>query len=119
MATKDYKPQETHYCYNEARLTAIETKLQHKKENIQEVHEDYYHLRDKIDLISINVAELTTILKENQNNIVENHKKVEELQVELAKANNEIGNLQSSIDTLKYIIPVACTILTFIVNYLM
>lgn len=121
MPTYDYKPPQTnteHYCIQEARITAIETKLQNKKENIHEIHEDYYHLRDKLDLLNINVAELTAILKENQENQKENHKKVEELQIEISKANLEISKLQSSISTLKYIIPIACSILTFIVNYL-
>jgi len=121
MPTYDYKPLQTnteHYCIQEARITAIETKLETKKENIHEIHEDYYHLRDKLDLLNINVAELTAIIKENQENHKENHKKVEELQMEISKANLEISKLQSSISTLKYIIPIACSILTFIVNYL-
>ena len=116
--TKDTKNLK-HYCYNEARITAIETQLQNKKESIHEINEDYYHLRDKIDLISINVAELTALLKQNQNNEKANNKKIDELQLELAKANLEIGKLNSSINTLKYIIPVACTILTFLVNYVL
>ena len=109
----DYKPQQIreHYCYQEPRITAIETRLQNKKENITEVHEDYYHLRDKIEIISENVVELTTILKEAQKKEDENDKKIDELQVEIARIN-------SSLETLKYLIPIACTILTFIVNYL-
>lgn len=121
MPIYDYKPlpkDTEHYCIQEARITAIETKLETKKENIHEIHEDYYHLRDKLDLLNINVAELTAIIKENQENHKENHKKVEELQMEISKANLEISKLQSSISTLKYIIPIACSILTFIVNYL-
>lgn len=121
MPTYDYKPPQTnteHYCIQEARITAIETKLETKKENIHEIHEDYYHLRDKLDLLNINVAELTAIIKENQENHKANHKKVEELQTEISKANLEISKLQTSISTLKYIIPIACSILTFIVNYL-
>ena len=114
MPTNDYKTipiKDNHYCYQEARISTIEAKLQNKKENLHEVHEDYYHLRDKLDIISINVAELTTIMKENQKKGLENDRRIDELQVELAKIN-------SSIDTLKYLIPIACTILTFITNYL-
>ena len=74
---------EQHQCIQEARITAIETKLENKKEHLQEVDTDYYHLRDKLENISINVAEL-----------------------------------QSTVDTFKWLLPVACTILTFIVNYL-
>ena len=102
--------QEQH-CIQEARITAIETKLQTKKEHLHEVDTDYYHLRDKLESISINVAELTTLMKENSKKEEENDRKIDELQVEIAKLN-------SSMDTLKWLIPIACTILTFIVNYL-
>ena len=105
-------------CIQEPRLTAIETKLANKKENITEIHEDYYHLRDKLEQISLNVAELTAILKENTKKEDENDKKIDELTIELAKANMEISKIQSSLDTFKWLIPVLCTILTFIVNYL-
>ena len=97
---------------------AIETKLANKKENITEIHEDYYHLRDKLEQISLNVAELTAILKENTRKEDENDRKIDELTLELAKANMEIGKINSSLETLKWIIPIACTVLTFLVNYL-
>ena len=100
-----------HTCIQEARITAIETKLQSKKEHLHEVDTDYYHLRDKLESISINVAELTTLMKENSKKEEENDRKIDELQVEIAKLN-------STLDTMKWLIPIACTILTFIVNYL-
>lgn len=111
-------PADIDYCKQEARLSTIETKLETKKENIQEIHSDYDHLRDKLETISNNVVELTTIMRENQKKEDENDRKIDELTKELAKANNEIGNLQSSIDTLKYIIPIACTILTTILTFI-
>ena len=100
-----------HTCIQEARITAIETKLENKKEHLQEVDTDYYHLRDKLEQINLNVAELTTLMKEQRDKERVNDEKIDELQVEIAK-------LQSSMDTLKWLIPIACTILTFIVNYL-
>ena len=100
-----------HQCHQEARIAAIETKLQNKKEHLHEVDTDYYHLRDKLEQISINVAELTTLMKENHKKEEENDRKIDTLQVEIAK-------LQSSVDTFKWLLPVACTVLTFIVNYL-
>ncbi len=114
-----------HTCYQESRLTAIETKLENKKEHLHEVDEDYYHLREKLDMININVAELTAIMKANQNKELENDKKIDELTKELGSlkaevmnVNTEVEKTNSSIDTIKWLIPVACTILTFIVNYL-
>ena len=122
MPTYDYK-QDNHYCIQEARLSAIETKLQNKKENLHEVHEDYYHLRDKLEVISSNVVELTTILKENQKKEELHTSKIDELQLELAKANLEIGKINSSMLTLQYVIglgvPFACAIITFIVDYML
>lgn len=100
-----------HYCIQEARLSTIETKLENKKESINEINSDYYHLRDKLEIISENVVELTTLMREAKKKEEDNDKKIEELQVEIAKIN-------SSLDTLKWLIPIACTILTFIVNYL-
>lgn len=100
-----------HQCIQEARITAIETKLQNKKEHLHEVDADFYHLRDKLESIAVNVAELTTLMKENQKKEEQNDKKIDEVQVEIAK-------LQSTVDTFKWLLPVACTILTFIVNYL-
>ncbi len=100
-----------HYCIQEARLSTIETKLENKKESINEINSDYYHLRDKLEIISENVVELATLMREAKKKEEDNDKKIEELQVEIAKIN-------SSLDTLKWLIPIACTILTFIVNYL-
>lgn len=115
-------PNDIDYCKQEARLATIENKLENKKENIHEIHEDYYHLREKLETISQNVVELTTIMRENQKKEDENDKKIEELQLELAKANLEINRISSSLDTLKWVlglgVPIASTILGLIVNYL-
>ena len=115
-------PNDIDYCKQEARLATIENKLENKKENIHEIHEDYYHLREKLETISQNVVELTTIMRENQKKEDENDKKIEELQLELAKVNLEINRISSSLDTLKWVlglgVPIASTILGFIVNYL-
>ena len=115
-------PKDIEYCKQEARLATIENKLENKKENIHEIHEDYYHLREKLETISQNVVELTTIMRENQKKEDENDKKIEELQLELAKANLEINRISSSLDTLKWVlglgVPIASTILGLIVNYL-
>lgn len=128
MQTKDYKPRPIgeHYCYQEPRITAIETKLENKKEHIQEVNEDYYHLRDKLESISENVVKLTAIMEEAQKKEESNDIKIDGMKTEMANLKTDIANLNtkiektnSSLDTLKWLIPVACTILTFIVNYLM
>lgn len=119
MPSNDYKtipPNKNHYCYQEARITAIETKLQNKKENLHEVHEDYYHLRDKLETISENVVELTTLMRENKKKEEANDKRIASLQLELKE-------LKTSWQNLKWIIglgvPIMTTILTIIANYLL
>lgn len=123
----DYKPQsiiQEHYCLQEARLTAIETKLENKKEHIKEVDEDYYHLRDKLETISENVVKLTAIMEEAQkkgeaNDIKLDNLKTEigNLKTEIANSNTKIEKTNSSLDTIKWLIPISCTVLTVILNY--
>ena len=112
-------------CIQEARLSTIETKLANKKEHLHEVDEDYYHLRDKLESININVAELTTLLRENKAQEEKNDKKIDDLakemanvKIEMRDVNTKVEKTNSSLETFKWLIPVACTILTFIVNYL-
>ena len=112
-------------CIQEARISTIETKLSNKKEHLHEVDEDYYHLRDKLEAININVAELTAIMKANQNKEIENDKKIDGLTKELANLKADVMSLDtkvektnSSLDTMKWLLPIGFTILSFIVNYL-
>lgn len=122
----DYKPPHFngHYCKQEARLTAIETKLETKKEHIREVDEDYYHLRDKLETISENVVKLTAILEEAQKKEESNDIKLDNLKTELANLKTDIANsntkiekTNSSLDTIKWLIPISCAVLTVILNY--
>lgn len=101
---------------------AIETRLENKKENIHEVHEDYYHLRDKIELISQNVVELTTIVKDFKDKEVRNEVKIDELAKYVSDTNIKIEKMNSSINTLKYLIgllvPLLLVLIPIIVEYL-
>lgn len=113
-----------HYCYQEARLTAIETKLENKKEHIKEVDEDYYHLRDKLETISENVVKLTAILEEAQKKEDANDTKLDNLKTEIANLKTEIANsntkiekTNSSLETIQWVIPISCAVLTIILNY--
>lgn len=122
----DYNPIKTidHYCYQEARLTAIETKLENKKEHIKEVDEDYYHLRDKLETISENVVKLTAIMEEAQKKEEGNDIKLDNLKTEIANLKTDIANsntkiekTNSSLETIKWLIPISCAVLTVILNY--
>ena len=125
MPKQKQEPIDDCRCTQEARLVAIETKLATKKEHLHEVDEDYYHLRDKLEAININVAELTTIMKANQNKEIENDKKIDDLTKELANlktdvmnVDKKIDNTNSSLDTMKWLLPIGFAALTFILNYL-
>ena len=114
-----------HTCHQEARLTAIETKLENKKEHLHEVDEDYYHLREKLDTINLNVAELAAIMRENQKKEAENDKRIDDLSKEIANlkadvmsVDKKVDNTNSSLDTMKWLLPLACSIIMFIINYL-
>lgn len=123
----DYKLQqynEHHYCIQDARLTAIETKLENKKEHIKEVDDDYYHLRDKLENISENVVKLTAIMEEAQKKEEANDIKLDNLKTEIANLKTEIANsntkiekTNSSLETIKWLIPISCAVLTVILNY--
>ena len=113
------------YCKQESRITAIETRLENKKESIHEVSEDYYHLREKLEIISVNVVELTTLMREAQKKEDENEKKIDSMKTEItnlkmgiADVDKKIEKSNSSLDTIKWLVPVGCAIITFIVNYL-
>ena len=114
-----------HICHQEARLVAIETKLENKKEHLHEVDEDTYHLREKLEAINLNVAELATIMRANQQKEIENDKRIDDLSKEIGnlktdvmKVDKKIDNTNSSLDTMKWLLPLIFTALTFIVNYL-
>jgi len=110
-----------HICQQEARLIALETKLQNKKEHLHEVDEDYYHLREKLDLISLNVVELTTIMKTMQEERNSADGKINDLNEKILDLNLQINELRTNWDNLKLIIgigvPVLTTILSIVANH--
>ena len=91
-------------CTQESRLTAIETKLASKKEHLHEVDEDYYHLRDKLESININVAELTTLLRENKAQEEKNDKKIDDLSKELGNPKFKYINANLKLHTIIFIV---------------
>ena len=107
--------QEKHSCYQETRISKIEAQLDNKKEKIDDVNKDYYHLRDQLEGINNSVIELTTIMKENNN-------RRKEADAEITQLKKEVTQLTQTMQTLKWIIgvgvPVVCTVLTFAIEYL-
>ena len=103
----------------EKRITALETRLDNKKENLQEVHDDFYHLRDKLETITNSVVELTTLMKQAQSKEEDTDERVALLQNDLMMITTKIEKTNATLDTLKWLTPVACSVLTLILNYLL
>ena len=105
-----------HTCHQEARLTAIETKLENKKEHLHEVDEDFYHLRDQLNTIALNLTSISTTMETIKDNRKETDNKILELQLELKE-------LKTNWQNLKWIIglgvPILTTVMTIVANYLL
>ena len=107
---------ERHTCHQEARITALETKLETKKEQLHEIDEDYYHLREQLNTINLNLATISATMETLRDNRKETDTKILELQLEMKE-------LKTNWQTLKWIIglgvPVLTTVLTIVANYLL
>ena len=105
-----------HTCQQEARITALETKLENKKEQLHEMDEDYYHLREQLNTISLNLATISATMDTMIDNRKETNEKILELQLEMKE-------IKTSWQTLKWIIglgvPILTTVLTILANYLL
>ena len=107
---------ERYTCQQEARITALETKLENKKEQLHEMDEDYYHLREQLNTINLNLATISATMETLRDNRKETDTKILELQLEMKE-------LKTNWQTLKWIIglgvPVLTTVLTIVANYLL
>ena len=105
-----------HQCHQESRITALETQLENKKERLHEVDEDYYHLREHLNTISLNLVTISTTMETLIDNRKETNNKILELQLEMKE-------LKTNWQNIKWIIgvgvPILTTILTIVANYLL
>ena len=105
-----------HSCHQEARITALETKLETKHEQLHEMDEDYYHLREQLNTINLNLATISTTMDTIIDNRKETDTKILDLQLEMKE-------LKTNWQNLKWIIglgvPVLTTVLTIVANYLL
>ena len=85
---------EEYYCKQEARITAIETRLENKKEHIHEVDEDYYHLRDQLNTITLNLATISATMQTLIDNRKETNNNILELQLEMKEIKTNWANLK-------------------------
>lgn len=107
---------ERHTCCQESRITAIETKLENKKEHLHEVDEDYYHLREQLNTISLNLATISTTMDTMIDNREETNNKILELQLEMKELKTNWQNIKWMIGVG---VPVLTTVLTIAANYIL
>lgn len=81
--------------------------MEYKDERIEQLIKDNYHIRSDINQLTISVTELANTLKIRE----EDSKKIHKLE-------NDVARLQSSLQTLQYIIPIICTILSIGVRFI-
>lgn len=99
------------YCINEARLTAIETKMKHKRYELNDLHEKLDVQEKNMDKLVQEVTKLATILQETQNSRSEHGKKIDSLE-------NQVTQLNATMNTLKWVITVAIALFGGVIVFL-
>lgn len=94
------KMAEPHNCVQEGRLTAIETKMKHKRYELNDVHDQLTEQAKNIDTLVKEVTKLATILQETQNTRKEHGDKIDSLEMQVAQLN-------ATLNTLKWVITIS------------
>lgn len=89
-----------HECVNEARLIAIETKMKHKRYEINDLHEQLSEQAKHLDSLVQEVTKLATLLQETQKTRTEHGDKIDKLEV-------QVTQLNATLNTLKWVITVS------------
>ena len=89
-----------HECVNEARLIAIETKMKHKRYEINDLHEQLSEQARHLDSLVQEVTKLATLLQETQKTRTEHGDKIDKLEV-------QVTQLNATLNTLKWVITVS------------
>lgn len=88
------------YCHNEARITAIETQLKHKRYVLNELNDKITSQDEHLDKLVQEVTKLATILQETQNSRRDHGEKIDKLEL-------QVSQLNATMNTLKWVITVA------------
>ena len=89
----------SHSCMNEARLTAIETKLKNKRYELNDLDEKLNEQSKSLTKLTNEVTRLATLLSESQNNRATQGDKIDKLEIQVAQLN-------STLTTLKWVLTV-------------
>lgn len=99
------------YCINEARLTAVETKLQHKRYELNDLNSKLTEQAKHMDDLVQEVTKLATILQETQNSRMEHGRKIDSLEV-------QVTQLNATMNTLKWVITISIALFGGVIVFL-
>lgn len=95
-------PQSLHekdYCINEARLTALETKIKNKRYELNDLDEKLSEQSNNLNKLTTEVTRLATVLSETQSTRIEQSKKIDKLEI-------QVTQLNSTLNTLKWVLTI-------------
>ncbi len=87
-------------CIQEARLTAIETKMKHKRYELNDINVELSEQAKHMDMLVQEVTKLATILQETQNTRREHGDKIDNLEI-------QVTQLNATLNTLKWVITIS------------
>ena len=90
------------YCMNEGRLTALETKLKHKRYELNDLNEKLTDQARHMDALVQEVTKLATILQETQKTREEHGKKIDNLEKRVSNLENYINNSMNNYNSSNY-----------------
>ena len=99
------------YCINESRLTAIETKIKHKRYELNDLHEQLSEQANHMDTLVQEVTRLATILQENQVTRKEHGDKIDNLET-------QVTQLNATMNTLKWVITISIALFGGVIVFL-
>ena len=107
----DVEPVHKGYCKNEARIIAIETKMKHKRYELNDLHEQLSEQAKNMDILVKEVTKLATLLQETQITRREHGDKIDKLE-------NQVSQLNATMNTLKWVITISVALFGGIIVFL-
>lgn len=104
------EPHDEH-CINEARIVAIETKMKHKRYELNELNEKLSEQAKHMDTLVQEVTKLATILQETQTTRKEHGDKIDKLET-------QVTQLNTTLNTLKWIITITVALFGGVIVFL-
>lgn len=92
-------------CENESRIISLETKMEYKEEKMENLLQDNKEIRKDLQKLTIAVTELSNTLKIHE----EDSRRINELE-------NELIKMKASMNTLKYLVPIAFTVINICIQ---